>query len=51
MPFVKKKSNKLFSENKSYVKSLQGTDGKDKVLSLLEYYFKISCIPLQHAKK
>ena len=38
MPFMNKKLNKILSENKSYFKSFPGTDGKDKVLSSLEYY-------------
>lgn len=49
MPFINKKSNKLLSKNIICFRSLQGTDGNNKVLSSLEYYFNISCILLQHA--
>ncbi|KKO75901.1 hypothetical protein AAJ76_1000091173 [Vairimorpha ceranae] len=50
MSFAKKNSNKLLNKNVSCFKSLQGTSGNNKVLSSLEYYFKIGRIPLQHFK-
>ena len=46
---MKKNSNKLLNKNVSYFKTLQGTDGNEKVLSLLENYLKPSRIPLRHA--
>ena len=49
MPFIKINSNNYLT-NCAFFKSLQGTDGNDKVLSSLEYYFKTSLIPLQHAR-